>query len=100
MGPQTFVYARRAAATAASTSAAPASVTSASTSSVAGLTVLRPPVPSVKAPSMNSPYDDRMSTIDRDSGAGAYSKRVMSSVHREVVGALVTSGGHLGALHE
>jgi hypothetical protein len=66
-------YAVRAAATAASTSASPASTTSASTSSVAGFTVLRvsPDFPSTKSPLTNSPYDDRMSTIEGDSGAGA-----------------------------
>jgi hypothetical protein len=63
--------ARRAALTAASTSAAPASLTSASTSSEAGLTVLngKPSRAGTKAPPMNRPYDDLMSTIARDSGA-------------------------------
>src|SRR6478735_1790902 len=46
-----------------------------------------------------------MSTMLRDSGAGAYSKAAlvvlaMGSVQREVVGAGVPSGGHLGALHQ
>src|SRR3954451_3355628 len=65
--------ARRAAATARSTSSGPASATSASTSSEAGLTVLKVSLPGSKDPSMNSPYDGAMSTIARDSGAGAYS---------------------------
>src|SRR6478735_5329283 len=46
-----------------------------------------------------------MSTMLRDSGAGAYSNAVlgflaMGSVQREVVGAGVAAGLHLGALHE
>ena len=68
---------RRAACTARSTSSADASATSASTSSVAGETVLNeaPSAGSTNSPPMNRPYDDRMSTTERDSGAGAYSKR-------------------------
>jgi len=40
---------------------------------VAGFTDLkdRPSAGSVNSPSMNSPYDGRMSTIEADSGAGA-----------------------------
>jgi hypothetical protein len=68
----TVSKALRAARTARSTSSASASETSASTSSVAGLIVLKPaPLPSTNSPSMNRPYDGRMSTIDVDSGAGA-----------------------------
>jgi hypothetical protein len=75
IGPQTLSYARRAAVTARSTSPAVASLTSASTSSVAGLMVLKlaDPSASTNAPSMNSPYEERRSTTERDSGAGAYS---------------------------
>src|SRR5699024_5080446 len=45
------------------------------TSSVAGLTVLNelPVAPETNSPPMNSPYVAAMSTIERDSGAGAYS---------------------------
>ena len=71
------MWARRAAFTAASTSASSASAISASTSSVDGLIVLKlRPWPSTNSPSTNSPYDGLMSTIARDSGAGAYSKPV------------------------
>ena len=56
IGPQLRVKARRAAATARSTSAALPAATSVSTSSVAGLTVLNgSPVPSTNSPSMNRP---------------------------------------------
>lgn len=81
IGPQTFLYALRAARTARSTSPGPASATSASTSSVAGLTDLKAPpsVGSTNFPSMKRPYDGRRSTTDRDSGAGAYSKTAMIS---------------------
>src|SRR5688500_18712676 len=42
-----------------------------------------------------------MSTMDRDSGAGAYSKRLMvRSVHRDVVGAGVVAGAQLLPLQE
>src|SRR5689334_11527203 len=109
----TRVYARRAAFTARSTSASDASATSARTSSVAGLIVLNDlPEPSTNSPLMKSPYDDLMSTIERDSGAGAYSKNgvavsgtlticfLPASVEGEVVGAGVAAGRHLGALHQ
>lgn len=68
-----FSNALRAALTARSTSSAPAWATSARTSSVEGETVLKtlPSAESVNSPSMNRPYDGAMSTIDRDSGAGA-----------------------------
>jgi hypothetical protein len=71
----TRVCARRAAFTARSTSSAEASLTSARTSSLAGEMVLNdvPPTGSTNSPLMNRPYDDLMSTIARDSGAGAYS---------------------------
>jgi hypothetical protein len=67
--------------TARSTSAGPASATSASTSSEAGLIDLNEPpsAGSTNLPLMNSPYDGLRSTIDRDSGAGAYSKAGMTS---------------------
>ena len=56
IGPHTRVKARRAAATARSTSAALPLETSVRTSSVAGLTVLKAsPEPSTNSPSMNSP---------------------------------------------
>jgi hypothetical protein len=79
IGPQTLSNALLAALTALSMSAGPASLTSASTSSDAGLTVLNgfPSAASTKAPLTKSPYDDLMSTIDRDSGAGAYSNLLM-----------------------
>src|SRR5689334_20782878 len=103
-------YARRAAFTARSTSASEASATSASTSSVAGLIVLNDfPEPSTNSPLMKRPYDDLMSTIERDSGAGAYSKNgaavsgtltMIASVQGEVVGTAVAAGGDLGALHQ
>src|SRR5580765_3001 len=80
---------------------------SASTSSVAGLIVLNEvPPPSANSPLMNSPYDGLMSTIERDSGAGAYSNGPVvefvetMSVQGEVVGAGVATGLHLGALHQ
>src|SRR3954454_4122829 len=41
-----------------------------------------------------------MSTIDRDSGAGAYSNRVLMSVDAHVVGAGVVAGAELLALHD
>src|SRR3712207_9105621 len=42
-----------------------------------------------------------MSTMDRDSGAGAYSKTLISgSVHRDVVGAGVVAGAQLLPLQE
>src|SRR4051812_49744988 len=41
-----------------------------------------------------------MSTIDRDSGAGAYSNRGLISVHAHVVGAAVVAGAELLALQE
>src|SRR3954469_6573956 len=105
IGPQTLSNALRAERTALSTSAGPASLTSASTSSDAGETVLNgfPSVASVNWPLMKSPYDDLMSTMARDSGAGAYSNLLMvntPSVQREVVGAGVVPGGQLGALHQ
>src|SRR3954451_21065659 len=74
------------------------------TSSVDGLIVLKDlPWPSTNSPLMNSPYDGLMSTMLRDSGAGAYSKALSGmarSVQREVVGTGVAAGGHLGALHQ
>src|SRR5690606_11303345 len=109
IGPQTCSYAARAARTARSTSPAPASATSASTSSEAGFTdLLTPPTAgATKSPLMNSPYAGWRSTIARDSGAGAYSKRDMAgpgvlgcSVQGDVVGAVVVAGGQLAALHE
>ena len=80
--PQTRSYAVRAAATARSTSAALAAVTSDSTSSVEGLIVLNadPPAVSTNSPSMKRPYDGRMLTMERDSGAGAYSNCAMGCV--------------------
>src|SRR3954453_18441931 len=41
-----------------------------------------------------------MSTMERDSGAGAYSKTVATSVHAHVVGAGVVAGAQLLALQE
>ena len=78
IGAHTDSKARRAAATARSTSRGPATATDASTSSVAGLTVFieEPSTGSANEPSMNSPYDDRISTTARDSGAGAYSQTI------------------------
>src|SRR4051794_31626584 len=72
------------------------------------------PWPSTNSPLTNSPYDGLMSTTERDSGAGAYSKvvmmhprrssssrpRVPSSIQGEVVGAGVAPGRQPGALHE
>ena len=59
-------------------SASSASATSASTSSVEGLIVLNAlPWPSTNSPLMNRPYDGLMSTMLRDSGAGAYSKMLL-----------------------
>ena len=76
--PQTRVWARRAALTAASMSASSASATSASTSSVDGLIVLKLwPWPSTNSPFTKRPYDGLMSTIPRDSGAGAYSNTLL-----------------------
>src|SRR5690242_12832105 len=56
-----------------------------------------PPVPGRNSPSMNSPYSSRRFRIDRDSGAGAYSRKliVRSSVDRHVVGAGVVAGCQL-----
>ncbi len=46
---------------------------------MAGLIVLNDlPWPSTNSPSMNRPYDGLMSTMLRDSGAGAYSKGVVT----------------------
>src|ERR671923_3019074 len=80
----------------------PAATTSDRTSSVAGFTVLNgvPSTESTICPSMNSPWDGAMSTIDRDSGAGAYSNGMEPSVDRELVGVGVATGGQLLALHE
>ncbi len=90
----------RAASTARSTSASVAQATSARGSSVAGLMVLccSPPCDCAHSPLMNRPYEGRMSTMSRDSGAGAYSN--MASVQGEVVGTGIPAGGHLLALHE
>src|SRR5690349_16682834 len=85
--------ARRAAATARSTSSGPASATSDSTSSVAGLIVLNVSLASPNSPSMNSPYDGASETIERDSGAGAYSNMWPHSVQGEVVRTGVVAGG-------
>src|SRR3954467_3315606 len=41
-----------------------------------------------------------MSTMERDSGAGAYSKRLVMSVHAHVVGAAVVAGAELLPLQE
>ena len=73
--------ARRAAFTARSTSSVLACATSERTSSEDGETVLKtlPSEASANSPSMNSPYDGAMSTIARDSGAGAYSKTGLMS---------------------
>ena len=61
-------------------SASSASAISASTSSVEGLIVLKLwPWPSTNSPSTNRPYDGLMSTIARDSGAGAYSNGLRPS---------------------
>src|SRR3954452_4037801 len=102
IGPQTLVKALRAALTARSTSASLPVAMSARTSSVAGFTVLNGvPEPSTNSPSMNSPYDGAMSTMERDSGAGAYSKTlVICLVHADVVGAGVVAGAELLALQE
>src|SRR5665647_2805430 len=72
----------RAALTALSMSVSLASVTSASTSSEDGLMVLNldPSFDSMNSPPMNSPYDGRMETAARDSGAGAYSNLAMVSL--------------------
>src|SRR5690606_41741492 len=53
---------------------------------------------STHSPLMNKPYDGWISTMSRDSGAGAYSN--MASVQGEVVGACVPAGGQLLALHQ
>ena len=45
---------------------------------MAGFTVLKVPFDEVNSPSMNSPYDGARETTERDSGAGAYSKRDIS----------------------
>ncbi len=77
--PQTRLWARRAAFTARSTSLSSASATSARTSSVEGLIDLKlRPWPSTNSPPTNRPYDGLMSTIDRDSGAGAYSNTFLA----------------------
>ena len=92
--PQTRVWARRAAFTAASMSASSASAISASTSSVDGLIVLKlRPWPSTNSPFTNNPYDGLMSTIPRDSGAGAYANgpSVERSPSVELVETTVTS---------
>ena len=62
-----------------------------------------PVVGSTNSPPMNSPYDEWMSTIDRDSGAGAYSNCMEGLpllVEGEVVRTGVAAGGHLLPLHE
>src|SRR3954468_4187620 len=103
IGPQVRVNARRAARTARSTSSAVPAATSERTSSVAGLTVLNEsPLPSTNSPSTNRPWDGATSTIDRDSGAGAYWKgfSVIASVDRHVVGAGVVAGAQLLPLQE
>src|SRR3982751_245277 len=41
-----------------------------------------------------------MSTMERDSGAGAYSKRLVMSVHAHVVGAAVVAGAELLPLQQ
>src|SRR6266542_2525425 len=100
---QTSSYALRAARTARSTSSAPAALTSASTSSVAGLMVLNgwPSAGSTNSPPMNRPYDDRISTMARDSGAGAYSNFIVpASVERELIGSGVASRRHPLPLHQ
>src|SRR5699024_4680281 len=103
IGPHTFSWARRAAATARSMSTDPATATRASSVSSAGLTVVScvPSSAGVKAPSMNRSYVSRRVTTERDSGAGAYSKiSATASVLRVVVGTRVGARGQLGALHE
>ena len=61
-----------------STSAALASVISAKCASVAGLIVEKVFSPSTKTPLMKSPYEGLIFTIEVDSGAGAYSKLMIS----------------------
>src|SRR4051812_2065402 len=62
------------------------------------------PCPATNSPSMKRPYSSRRFRIDRDSGAGAYSRKLMSvcfrSVDRHVVGAGVVPGAQLLALQE
>src|SRR5262249_17616114 len=107
------VKASRAAATAASTSSGPACATSASGSSSAGEIVVKlsPPRGSIHSPPTNSPYESRIDTISRDSGAGAYVHSAgigaspppgfgSMSVIREVVLALVRARPFLADLHQ
>jgi hypothetical protein len=78
MRDQTVSYERRAAATARSTSEASACAIRAMTSSVAGEIVSNTsPEPSTNSPSMKSPYWARRFRIAVDSGAGAYSRKLM-----------------------
>src|SRR3954452_22204921 len=95
--------ARRAAVTAASTSASLASAMVAMCFSSAGEIVANDvPVPGRNSPSMNRPYSSRRFRIARDSGAGAYSRKLMcvALIDRHVVGAGVVAGGELLPLHE
>ena len=79
---QVFVYAARAAFTARSTSLSLAWLILLKTSSVAGLIVanLVFDFGSTHAPLMNNPYCGLIETTARDSGAGAYSKGLLSIV--------------------
>src|SRR5690348_9179247 len=60
------------------------------------------PEPARNSPSMNSPYSGFRLRMARDSGAGAYSRKLMvgSLVDRHVVGAGVVSGLQLLALQQ
>src|SRR5690606_35059948 len=58
------------------------------------------PDPSTHSPSMNSPYSSRSLRMLRDSGAGAYSRKSSTSVHRHVVGAAVPAARQFVPLHE
>src|SRR5690349_18664336 len=90
-------YARRAAAMAASTSASVAvAIVEMCFSSAGEIEANDSPPPGRNWPSMNSPYSSRRLRIARDSGAGAYSRKLMillvaelvrASVDRHVVGA-------------
>src|SRR6185312_9624468 len=68
------------------------------------------PVPSTKSPSMNSPYESRRCRMLRDSGAGAYSRKLIcapsvaepveASVNGHVVGAGVMARAQLLPLQQ
>ncbi len=92
MGPQVDSNARRAAATARSTSWVSAIAIRESGSSVAGSSVTNvcPPWGATSLPSMNRSYRSAMLTTSRDSGAGAYSQGIACpSPRAHVDGAVV-----------